>query len=222
MDFLKLIKSFDELLYEVMSWLLFYPVTLWRVIRHPVRMIHYAENEMKRPDEERFGDALNPPLFLFLTIILLHLVELAIAGQSEVVTKTSGLYGFVRDDTTLLVLRILVFGLFPLLLARRKLKARHDRVDRDNLRQPFYAQCYATAPFAVIVSLAGFASRLGAGGEVRLSLVLLAVAFLWLGLIEIEYFRTRLDTSRGRGFVQASIAMAQGFVVLLLVAGMLD
>ena len=37
MDFLKIVKSIEELLYEVMAWLVFYPKTLWRVIAHPSR-----------------------------------------------------------------------------------------------------------------------------------------------------------------------------------------
>ena len=36
MNFLKLIQSLDELLYEIMSWLIFYPVTLWRALTRPL------------------------------------------------------------------------------------------------------------------------------------------------------------------------------------------
>jgi len=182
MDFFKLIQSLDELLYEVMSWLLFYPVTLWRTIAHPVQTLHYAENEMKKAEEARFVDTLNPPLFLFLTIILSHLAELQIVGQSEVVRKSQGLNAYVSDDATLVVLRIMMFGLFPLLLARRKLKARGTAITREELRQPFYAQCYATTPFALIASAAAIASRLQ---NVAVSLALLGGAFLWLGLIVV-------------------------------------
>ena len=220
MDFFKLIKSLDELLYEVMSWLLFYPLTLWRVIVHPVAQIHYAENEMKKPaEEERFTDQLNPPLFLFITLILVHLIEINVVGQSDIVSKRDGFSGYIKDDTTLVILRILVFGLFPLLLARRKLKARHQRIDRENLKQPFYAQCYATTPFALIVSAGGIASRLQ---RPELALSLVAVAFLWLGLIQIEYFRERLEVGRMEAFKQASIAMAQGFLVMLFAGAALD
>lgn len=33
MDFMKWLNSLDELLYEVMSWLVFFPLTLWRALR---------------------------------------------------------------------------------------------------------------------------------------------------------------------------------------------
>jgi hypothetical protein len=42
MEFLKFIRSLEELLYEVMTWLLFYPRTLWRVLRHPIRLTNCA------------------------------------------------------------------------------------------------------------------------------------------------------------------------------------
>lgn len=218
MDFYKLIRSLDELLYEVMSWLMFYPVTLWRAIIHPVKSLHYAENEMKQPEEERFAETLNPPLFLFITIALVHLVELGLVGQSDVVRDKSGYAAFVSDDETLVVMRILMFGLFPLLLARRKLKARGELINRENLRQPFYAQCYATAPFALLVSAAGIVSRLH---YEALNLGVLGIAFLWFGLIEVEYYRTRLNIGRWKAFGHASLVMAQGLVVLLFVSGIL-
>ena len=43
MDFMKLIESLDEALYSVMSWLLFYPLTLWRTIVQPLNMMAYAD-----------------------------------------------------------------------------------------------------------------------------------------------------------------------------------
>lgn len=46
MDFLKLIQSLDELLYEIMSWLVFYPVTLWRTLTKPLTMMTYSETEL--------------------------------------------------------------------------------------------------------------------------------------------------------------------------------
>ena len=39
MNFMAWLSSFDELIYEVMSWILFLPITLWRTLRHPWAMI---------------------------------------------------------------------------------------------------------------------------------------------------------------------------------------
>ena len=38
MDFLKLLRSLEEFLYELCTWFLFFPRTLYRVIVYPRRM----------------------------------------------------------------------------------------------------------------------------------------------------------------------------------------
>ena len=43
MDFLKWIKSLDELLFELMSWLVVWPVTLVRTLLGPIAMMRYAD-----------------------------------------------------------------------------------------------------------------------------------------------------------------------------------
>ncbi len=46
MDFMRLLKSLEELLYELASWLIFYPMTMWRTLRRPQAMMHYADVEL--------------------------------------------------------------------------------------------------------------------------------------------------------------------------------
>jgi len=222
MDFFKLIQSLDELLYEILSWLLFYPLTLWRVLVHPVRMLHYADTELTKEDGRQFSDTLNPPLFLFLTVILIHLIELGWVGQSEVVTSRAGVDSLVSSDTSVIVLRALVFGLFPLLLARRSLVAQKIHVDREALKTPFYAQCYATAPFAILVSAAGLVLRKYGMAGIVAGLGCLIAALLWFGIIQVEWFRTRLKTSYPQAFKQSSIVMAEGLVVLIFAGALLE
>ena len=41
MNVLTILRSVEELLYEVMSWLLFYPRTLFMTLRHPLRTMRY-------------------------------------------------------------------------------------------------------------------------------------------------------------------------------------
>jgi hypothetical protein len=222
MDFFKLIQSLEELLYEVLSWLLFYPTTLWRVLVHPVRMLHYAEQELGKEPDKRFRDTLNPPLFLFLTLILIHVIELVWIGQSKVVSGKTGVDAFITSDASVIVLRSLIFGLFPLLLARKFLKTRGEVVDREALRTPFYAQCYATVPFAILVSVSTFIVRSSGAQGLKASVICLAAGLVWFGLVQVEWFRTRLNESRWRAFLHSSVVMAQGLVVLVLSGAFLD
>lgn len=46
LDFMKLLKSLEELLYELVSWLLFYPLTMWRSVVRPLSMMRYADTEL--------------------------------------------------------------------------------------------------------------------------------------------------------------------------------
>ena len=46
MDFIRILRSLEELLYEAMTWIVFYPRTLWRSIRSPIRMLQYAQREL--------------------------------------------------------------------------------------------------------------------------------------------------------------------------------
>ena len=47
MDFLKLLRSLEEFLYELCTWFLFFPRTLYRVVVHPRRMAQYVDTELK-------------------------------------------------------------------------------------------------------------------------------------------------------------------------------
>ena len=70
MDFVKLLRSFEEFLYEVMAWLLFYPRTMWRVIREPLAMMRYSDQEQHDKAERQYDDAISPPLFLMISILI--------------------------------------------------------------------------------------------------------------------------------------------------------
>src|SRR5678815_1736439 len=81
MDFMKILKSFEEFIFEAVSWLVFFPLTLWRVVRHPLRMARYADEELSDPLREQFKDALSPPLFLLLALLIAHALEIVTQAQ---------------------------------------------------------------------------------------------------------------------------------------------
>lgn len=64
MDLLKILRSFEEFIFEATSWLIFYPMTLWRVLRDPLAAMDYSDREQADSDERRYDDTLSPPLFL--------------------------------------------------------------------------------------------------------------------------------------------------------------
>jgi hypothetical protein len=70
MDFLRIIRSLEELLYEVRTWLVFYPRTLWRIAATPGRMMRYSDAEQADAPDRQYTATLSPPPFLMLTILI--------------------------------------------------------------------------------------------------------------------------------------------------------
>jgi len=116
MDFMKLLKSLEELLYEVMVMLVFFPRTLYLTIRHPQRMMDYADTELGDVQSEQYNDTLSPPLFLMICLVLGHLIELALPTSD-----LDQMPAFLQDDRNLLIFRVFMFSLLPLVLSLRLL-----------------------------------------------------------------------------------------------------
>lgn len=58
---MKLLKSLEELLYELVAWLVFYPLTMWRSVITPLRMMRYADIELSDRLDDQYDDTLSPP-----------------------------------------------------------------------------------------------------------------------------------------------------------------
>src|SRR6187401_3303285 len=102
MQFMQLLRSLDELLYEVMGWLVFFPLTLWRTLLHPLQMMEYAGRELGDAEDRQYDDTLSPPLFLLLALLVSHGLELAfIGGVNPIIADRQGLAGVVNDDMSL-------------------------------------------------------------------------------------------------------------------------
>lgn len=203
MDFLRLFQSLEEFLYEAMSWLVFYPRTLWRTIRHPIQMLGYSDRELRDVPEQQFTDMLSPPLFLMLTIVISHLIEVA-AHQKMPEVATTGLgKQITSSELNLLVLRAFLFSIYPLMFAVRRLKAQGLALNRDTLRRPFYAQCYIAAPAALVLGIASILARLNHMEVTVAALVVSLITIIWYLRIETIWLRSRTRKSTGKAFRSA-------------------
>lgn len=205
MDFMKLIKSLEQLLYELMVWVVFYPRTVLLAIFRPMKLMEYATQELDDEDAERYSDTLSPPIFLAISLALVHFIELA-SGLGE----STGLLG---DDRNLLAFRLVAFSLFPLMLSIRLLRAQGTAIDRNTLQAPFYAQCFIAGPFAfgidesIILALTGKPEFAGA---------LFVVVLTWYTAIQTYWFRRELDTSLGKSLAYAIWSFANATVCLAI------
>lgn len=216
---IQLLDSLDELLFRVMSWLVFYPLTLWRTVLHPLKMTAFADQQMNESEERRHVATVSPPLFLFLSLLLSHGLELALIGDSPLIAQHRRLGDLVNDDTSLLVLRLALFAVFPLLVSIRLLQRRRAGLTRDTLKPPFYSQCYLAAPFALTMGMAATLVQMHALPWAQLTgAAMVIIALVWFVAVEAAWFRQELDASVGRSVLDAVIATAQGVAILAVAA----
>lgn len=217
MNFMQLIKSLDDLLYELMSWLVFFPITLWRTIARPLETMDYAVKELTKPSDTQFSETLSPPLFLLVALLLSHGLELSVTGDtSSIVHDHHRLARFVDNDTKLLILRMAVFSTIPLLLAALATAAGRITISDESLKIPFYAQCYPAGPFALALGIGALLLTRGPFTPfVGLAVMLLTViAYLTL---QIVWFRRKLGCSIFLAGLLAGTAVVGGVLFTILI-----
>jgi hypothetical protein len=214
MDFMKLFKSLEELLYEVIVMLVFFPKTLWLTLRYPQRMMDYADTELGDVQSEQYNDTLSPPLFLMLCVALSYLAERAVPGTLD----TSVLPAFLRDSQNLLAFRVLIFSLFPLAFSLRLLRGLGQPLDRETLRAPFFAQCFVAAPLAMIVGLAQSLRNLPLDHTGLVSNLLLLFAMGWYLRQQASWLHVKLALPMWRCWAATLVMSLLTMIVFILIA----
>lgn len=220
MDFLKLLRSLEELLYEVIVLLVFYPRTMWLTLRHPQRMMDYADTELGDVQSGQYTDTVSPPLFLMLTLALSYGL-----GQALHVAPKGAMPSQLADPEHLLAFRAVLFSIVPLFLSLKLLSDLRITLDRETLRSPFYAQCFVTAPFALVSSLALSFAVLDEARAKWGGLALFLVGTGWFVWQQAQWFAAKRGTGIGAGWLTAIgtfvAALASIVLVTLLISGAL-
>lgn len=209
MDFMRLLKSLEELLYEVMVMLVFFPRTLFLIFRYPQRMMDYADTELGDVQSEQYSDTLSPPLFLMISLALNHLFELALPTSD-----LASLPAFLQDNQNLLIFRVFMFSLLPLVLSLRLLSKLAIPLNRETLRPVFYSQCFVTAPMALLIGLATILWQSGSATAGQFAAVIFWGGVAWYLVQQTLWFRAKLDSSVG---VAALNALGASLVAVLLI-----
>jgi hypothetical protein len=135
MDFLKILKSFEEFVYEALTWLVLLPRTLWRIVLSPRRMTGYAGAQLASQSEAGFSEAISPPLLLILCVLISHFFDLAVRNPAPEVEAGLGAI-VLSSEQNLLLYRTIAFGVWSLAGAVYLLVRTHRSVDRETLRAP--------------------------------------------------------------------------------------
>lgn len=215
MPFLIFLKSFEVLLYEVMSWLVFYPRTLWRSVRHPLTLMERTEDELKLPPAEQFRDLVSPPIFLLLTVVAANGIEVAVVGNNPLIDDGIGLAAMITDNTSLILFRLVVFASLPVISGVFALAVMRRPLDRDTLQPLFYGQCFVTTPVVLLFSVAATLTRLPQTAANIPATFLFVAAALFYVCVEAAWF---VDETKRRPVVGLAWAFA-AFALSILALG---
>lgn len=174
----------------------------------------YADRQLSLPDAEQYADALSPPLFLALTLALAHIGATALGEVDQIVVSHRGLASLINDETSALVFRLMLFSIFPLIMAVRMVRLRGVGLTRKTLRLPFYAQCYPASVFALGLSFGTIAAGLADLAAQLAGLVVIAAAAGWYLAVETRWFAAQSGGGRWSAFGSALRAFIEGFALL--------
>ena len=139
-------------------------------------------------------------------------------GQTdEIIANHHGLADLVNDNASALVLRVVVFAGFPLFLAARMVRQRRIKLDRNSLQQPFYAQCYPAAVFALGLSVG---SSFGMDHHQATRMIghwLVGSSILNFWIVETRWFAQVLGISLVRATWNVFVGLLEGATFLFAV-----
>lgn len=219
MDFVKILRSLEEFLYELLSWLVFYPRTLWRIVRNPAGVSRYTRSQLQQPPGEQFLEMVSPVLTLILSVLIAHGIEMAarvptVDEHSSPMATT--LFGSYQG---LLLSRGVAYGLYSLVAAVWVMTRNRIRIDRTTLREPFFIQSYLVSPFALLFSTASVMVRTNSEKFQLVGTVIALVITVWYLWAQTSTYRALLGISVLRALAYAVISFC--LVSALLTAGAL-
>lgn len=212
MDFMKLLKSLEELLYEVVSWLVFYPLTLWRSLANPLHMMRYADEELADSPQDQYEDTLSPPLFLLLTLLLAQAISHAIPSLYD----DSTLPPILSSTANLLIARGVIFSVLPLVMAVTLVRYKKIRLTRETLRPPFYSQCYVAALFVLIAGIGLDLMLIPHQAGLATGAALFAVAIAWYGQAQVRWFKRDLHITTAAG---VGLFLSRFLIAVIVILG---
>jgi hypothetical protein len=188
MDLMRLLRSLEEFLYELVGWLVFYPRTFWRILRHPGAIARYTRLELAQERDRQFQETISPVLMLILSVGLVHALELAMKLPAPKADSPLGQLLFGSEEGLLLT-RSVVFCIYALGAALGTLQRERQPITRHTLREPFSIQAFLACPFVVLLSCGLQMSRIDTPWVQVAGLALAAFGCAWYVLARVAAYR---------------------------------
>ncbi len=220
MDLIRLLRSLEEFLYELVGWLVFYPRTFWRILRHPGDMARYTRAELLLPLEARFQATISPVLMLILTVALAHALELASRAALPDLQSPVGRMLFGSEEGLMLT-RSAIFCVYALGAALGTLRRQRVPITRETLREPFSIQAFLACPFVLALAVGELLLRTGGTQAHIAGVVLQLAAVVWYLWARTVAFRALNPVSGLRAFGLVVVSFLITTVAILIVAAAL-
>ena len=127
-------------------------------------------------------------MFLMITILLSHMIEVA-SHQALPHASTAIGKQIEASEVNLLVLRSILFAIYPLMFASKRLRILGLPMDQEKLRAPFFAQCYVAAPAAFVIGLGTILGRSHILWVAAAGLAISVAAVVWYLVVEAVWLR---------------------------------
>ncbi|MDG2524662.1 hypothetical protein P6166_04725 [Stenotrophomonas sp. HITSZ_GD] len=216
MDLIRLLRSLEEFLYELVGWLVFYPRTLWRILCHPGQIARYTHEELSKPLESRFQETISPVLMLILTVALAHALELSLKMPLPKIESPVGQVLFGTEEGLILT-RSAIFCVYALGAALGTLRRQRSRVTRDTLREPFSIQAFVACPFVLGLAVSEYMIRWPTGNWSMWGVALQLASVTWYLWARTSAFRALNQASwlRAFGLVLASFLITTAAILIV-------
>lgn len=216
MDFFNIPKLIEQGVYDVMMWILFFPLTVLRMIVSPRRTLRYVREQAAQDHDTAFSDAMRPALFLAIAIIVGSLISPDDLDALRAATGSTLGKMVYSSWTSVTAFSMIALCLVPLVGALLLDLLTPGRVSRESLRVPFDQQCYIGAPSILLLTFFGGIGPALLG--LTVSGVAVALVLVWVVVVEYFYFR---DNSELCPLVCMALVFATllgGLVLIVLAA----
>ena len=215
-----LIKLIEDLIFELLSWVLFIPKTLILANR-PGASYNYVASEWEKPDDERYSPTLSPIMF-YLAMILAGVLEVGWALGVPPRDYLDHMLKLSELDLVGLFVGALLLPLFysivlQLILWRRT----KETITRKSLRKIFDLQCLYWGAFVIYGLVLGVMTNIPFLGNLVGQYPLLFLSILpltYIGWLETGTFKGGFELKPVYAFLLgAGIAFCVQFLVDLLI-----
>lgn len=224
MDFVRLIRSIDELIYEICLWVLQVPKTFLKIMR-PGWTITYTSQELKKQEKERFQEYVSPMLLWLIVVVIptFILLKSFLAGLSPGNESFKEILGESLETRILVVSTFLVAG--PLTFAVAIHLSQRKTITKEDFKENFFIQIYAFTPleFFLLWILPAADTQDGSIAQ-AISMFMLPLGALyswWFIYYEMRIIKSLLNTGWLKSFLWLSFLAIFANALIVAIMAML-